>query len=321
MQVPAALAAYRATEHESTGFTPNQMLFGREVNLPLDLAFGVDLEESERSDSHDHYVSALQDRLRQAYAIARKALAKSVTRNKRAYDLRSRPKQYEEGQWVWYYYPRRYVGRSPKFQRLFTGPYLIIKLLGPVNVVLKKGPKANPFVTHVDKLKLCHGPTPRDWRKEESSGVEAAPEDILQGVSGLDWAGAAGDDEGPIVRQGPATSTEAGVAGMDGGPWPGQCEGAQSGDGEGPTVLLSSGERDDEEASEVDESPNLPAAQRSGERGAGAAEEGTRSEGARGDGNRGGGDIGTVWEDEYGVGLGDGRRPRRRVQKPARFCE
>src|SRR5207253_5891685 len=34
--VPLVLAAYRASKHEATGFTPNYLLLGREVRLPLD---------------------------------------------------------------------------------------------------------------------------------------------------------------------------------------------------------------------------------------------------------------------------------------------
>ena len=37
--------------------------------------------------------------------------------------------------------------------RKFTGPFEIIKLLGPVNVVLRKSAKSTPFTTHIDKLR------------------------------------------------------------------------------------------------------------------------------------------------------------------------
>lgn len=35
-----AASAYRAARHESTSFTPNKMLFGREAVIPLDLIYG-----------------------------------------------------------------------------------------------------------------------------------------------------------------------------------------------------------------------------------------------------------------------------------------
>ncbi|KAL1254822.1 hypothetical protein QQF64_012883 [Cirrhinus molitorella] len=40
LMVPYAVMAYRATKHSSTGFTPNMMLFGREITEPIDLVAG-----------------------------------------------------------------------------------------------------------------------------------------------------------------------------------------------------------------------------------------------------------------------------------------
>jgi hypothetical protein len=39
--LPYIMMAYRATVHESTGFSPNQMMFGREISCPLDLMVGL----------------------------------------------------------------------------------------------------------------------------------------------------------------------------------------------------------------------------------------------------------------------------------------
>ena len=41
-------AAYRSSIHESTHFTPNMMMFGREISLPVNLMFG-DLPEEQNS--------------------------------------------------------------------------------------------------------------------------------------------------------------------------------------------------------------------------------------------------------------------------------
>lgn len=161
--VPGALAAYRATPHESTGYSPNMLVFGREVNTELDLAFGIDDQEAAKYDSYDHYVSALQDKLRGAYALAREALGRSVVRNKRYYDMRVKPQQFQPGTWVWLYSPRRYQGRCPKWQKMYSGPFLIIKCLGRVNLVIQRSPRSNMLVTHVDKVKKCLSSTPESW--------------------------------------------------------------------------------------------------------------------------------------------------------------
>ena len=37
--LPHVMAAYRASEHQSTGYSPNYLMFGREVKAPADLTF------------------------------------------------------------------------------------------------------------------------------------------------------------------------------------------------------------------------------------------------------------------------------------------
>src|SRR5258708_28952794 len=45
--LPYVLAAYRATPHSSTGFSPNFLLFGREIRAPIDVVLGTP------GDKHD----------------------------------------------------------------------------------------------------------------------------------------------------------------------------------------------------------------------------------------------------------------------------
>ena len=71
--------------------------------------------------------------------------------------------EFQRGDWVWYWYPRRYQGKSPKWQKSYTGPYLVIRIIEPVNYVLQKSARAKPFVVHADKLKKCIGTTPASW--------------------------------------------------------------------------------------------------------------------------------------------------------------
>jgi len=54
---------------------------------------------------------------------------------------------------VWYYCPRRYSKLSPKWQNLFTGPFTVIRLLDPCNVVIRRYPRGREIVVHRDKVK------------------------------------------------------------------------------------------------------------------------------------------------------------------------
>ena len=71
-QIPHALLAYRSSTQSSTGVTPFEMLYGREVKLP----FGLDQEKLVTSPTHGpaKYVEVLkkrQDNLRKLQVTKR----------------------------------------------------------------------------------------------------------------------------------------------------------------------------------------------------------------------------------------------------------
>ena len=73
--------AYNCTKHETTGFTPYELMFGRQPRLPIDLAFNVPLNSSNQK-SHSEYVRALKTHLQESYQLASKNAAKTAARNK-----------------------------------------------------------------------------------------------------------------------------------------------------------------------------------------------------------------------------------------------
>jgi len=84
-------------------------------------------------------------------------------RSKKRYDMRVKPAAYLVGNWVYYFCPRHRVGRSPKWQRFYFGPFLVLEKLGSVNLRIQKSPRANSMVVHIDKIKHCTGITPASW--------------------------------------------------------------------------------------------------------------------------------------------------------------
>ena len=80
------------------------------------------------------------------------------------------------GDWVNFYYPRRFQSRSLKWQKSYIGPFLIVRVIKPVNCVLQKSAKSKPFVAHVDKLKRCYGSTPASWVNAEHPVNESKSE-------------------------------------------------------------------------------------------------------------------------------------------------
>ena len=164
--IPQILAAYRTSEHSATGYSPNKLLLVRECRAPIDLVLGT-LGDPNINVSYNEYVKQMQERMWYCYESVSKHLSVAAERRKRSYDMSVRPKQFQVGQKILYYYPRRYRFRSPKWQKMYIGPYEGIRQLGPLNYVIKKCNGRQEIIAHVDKMKPylghihdTHGDTP-----------------------------------------------------------------------------------------------------------------------------------------------------------------
>ena len=105
--LPSVMAAYRATVHEATEFTPNMLFLGRENYAPLDLMIGVPDREVQ-AWSPNEFVAKRQERMKVAYAMVRNHLGTHAVARKRYYDMRVRMRKFTPGEWVWLFQPRRY---------------------------------------------------------------------------------------------------------------------------------------------------------------------------------------------------------------------
>ncbi|XP_071116150.1 uncharacterized protein [Haliotis cracherodii] len=88
--------AYNCTQHESTGQSPFFLMFGRHPRLPVDIAFGLDIEPS-KPKSVLKYTKSLQDRLKRAYDLAAEMATKAQERQKTKYDQKERAAVLETG--------------------------------------------------------------------------------------------------------------------------------------------------------------------------------------------------------------------------------
>lgn len=161
--IPYAVMAYRATKHSATGFTPNFMMFGREISEPVDLVAGLP-PDSDHAPSAPEYVQQMRERLKLAHNITREALGESVTRAKRQYDKNACHTQYKVGDVVWYLIKgtRHVKNKVKKFLPSYEGPYFVMGHLDDLVYRIQKGPRAKVKVVHHDQLKCYRSREPLD---------------------------------------------------------------------------------------------------------------------------------------------------------------
>ena len=69
MSINQVLFAYNVTRHDSTGFSPFYLLFGREAILPLDLLLGM--KTATEPMQYSKFATEWKRRMSKAYKIAR----------------------------------------------------------------------------------------------------------------------------------------------------------------------------------------------------------------------------------------------------------
>ena len=181
VHLPYAVAAYRATIHESTGYSPNFLMFGHEVRSPLDVVMGLPVVCTPPGIAVHEFVDDKVDQIRAAYRVVRENLKKAAERQKHYYDLRVKPASFQPNDNVWLWTTRRKKGRTPKWQRRLVGPHLVVEKIGPVNYRLRRSSKSKPFVVHVDKLRPYLSPNLRTAGQEvdASSQVTQSSDDEI----------------------------------------------------------------------------------------------------------------------------------------------
>ncbi|GFU17506.1 retrovirus-related Pol polyprotein from transposon 412 [Trichonephila clavipes] len=149
MKLPFFLLAYRSAVHETTGYSPSQMLFGRNLRLPADLLFS---RPQDAPLAPEKYIEKLQARMEVMHHLDRERIGMASEKMKTRYDARATGHELSEGNKVWLWNPKRRKGLSPKLQTNWEGPYTVLKRLNDVVVRIQKSPHSKPKVIHYNRL-------------------------------------------------------------------------------------------------------------------------------------------------------------------------
>lgn len=146
--LPVLAAAYRASVHESTGYTPNYLVFGRENVMPVDIVYGPP-QRHLYTDQTD-YALELRETLQYAYELVRQNLAAVAKRRKRGY-MKVHVHRFAIGEGR-VFVPRKRRHHYPKWKKFYQGPFEVIRETGTLNYLVQKLPRGRSLVVHVEKL-------------------------------------------------------------------------------------------------------------------------------------------------------------------------
>jgi len=129
--VPFYLMAYRATPNTVKNFSPFHLLHGREMPLPN--SDNLKARVSRGNPDHHQILENLKASLNAAYKYVNKSNKNSHQDNKRLYDRRAKLRKFKFGDIVYLYSPVMKPGLSRKFNKPWSGPHKITRVVTHLN--------------------------------------------------------------------------------------------------------------------------------------------------------------------------------------------
>ena len=164
-QIPIAVAAYNGTEQATTGFTPNRLMFGRELMHNFDKML-PEAKNKDELEQWDDYVQKMDDMTRRAFQAARETIGRSVFLQKKHFDKTANLIHYTVGDVVMIKDHRLHETGTKKLANRYDGPYYVLDTLSDVNFRVAKSSTDRPRVIHHDRMKKVE-----QWEKADIDWV------------------------------------------------------------------------------------------------------------------------------------------------------
>jgi hypothetical protein len=116
--LPYLLMAYRTTVHDSTGYSSDKIMFGRELICPCDIIPGFSFK-CWAPRRPVQYVEWVKQTIKLTYEFVNQNLQRTAMRQKKNHDRGVKPRTFEACAFVWRWYPSR---AGLKLGLWWTGP-------------------------------------------------------------------------------------------------------------------------------------------------------------------------------------------------------
>lgn len=149
--LPYVMMAYRTSLHETTGFTPNQLMLGTEVSTPLDIMY--EMPRSVKYIPRHKWAWQLKENMETAYTFVRENMKTARVRQKKYHDHNVSWQILEPDSQVYVLFPIRKAVQSPKFTSYWRGPYKVLSKLTDLTYKVDCGSRGKPQVIHVARMR------------------------------------------------------------------------------------------------------------------------------------------------------------------------
>lgn len=141
-----AIFTYNNTYNSTTGFSPNELVFGNAFEIPCEVT-----TRKIPIYNYENYANELRHKLKTMHDLARENIIKRKEENKFYYDGRAKtsPLDLKPNDLVLILKNKKKF----KFEAPYEGPYRVERILSPVVVLIRKGRKS--IRVHMDRVKIA----------------------------------------------------------------------------------------------------------------------------------------------------------------------
>ena len=147
----AVMFSYREVPQQSTGYSPFELLYGRDVQGPMDILKEIWIKEKSTEDEEPkmsyQYVIDLRDKIEKTCELAREELQKAGRRYKKYYDRKAKPRFLKPGDSVLILLPTD----NNKLLLQWKGPFKVLQRIAKNDYSIEIKGKAKTF--HINMLK------------------------------------------------------------------------------------------------------------------------------------------------------------------------
>ena len=102
-QLPFPMMAYRSAKHDTTAYSPNYLMLGREATTPLNLVYDMNVQR--KPIPRSEWVWQLQEMMEEAHRIVRDNTKGEMMRQKRYHDRKLQWQKFSPGDSVLCVFP------------------------------------------------------------------------------------------------------------------------------------------------------------------------------------------------------------------------
>ncbi|GFV00748.1 hypothetical protein TNCV_1385671 [Trichonephila clavipes] len=148
--LPSILLALRTVSHESTGYTPSELVYGKNLRTPETLVMEHWMEPEEEGDLVTEYMFKLINRIKRCQEVAINKMEEMQVKRKTWYDKNAVKREFKDGDLVLV----SATSRTNKLAVQWIGPGTILNKISETNYLVENpGRRETSQIYHINMLK------------------------------------------------------------------------------------------------------------------------------------------------------------------------